>query len=381
MPGEELKLPFYAKTTIFFVGVFALIAMLYISKTILIPIVFAFIIAIVLHPVVNFFVGLRINRVVAIVLTSLLAFLVIAALGTLLISKLSSFFDEWPSLVERFTTIINQTIADGAEYFNKDPQKIHAWITKTQGEIISSSSAAIGQTIVIFGDLLVALFLLPVYIFLILFYQPILIEFIRRLFGADNKIKVSKIVTQTKTVIQQYLVGLLIEFVILAAMEVAVLLLLGIEYAIMLGIIGALLNVIPYIGGIIAVILPMLVAFVINGSPLYALYVLIAYYIIQLIDNNYIVPKIVASKVKINALFSIIAVIAGNALWGIPGMFLSIPILAIIKLVCDNIEPLKPWGFLLGDTMPPILKIKLPFKKTKNIIPEDISEDKNSFSS
>ncbi len=91
-----------------------------------------------------------------------------------------------------------------------------------------------------------------------------------------------------------------------------------------------------------------------------------SFYVIQLIDNNYIVPKIVASKVKINALFSIIVVFAGNALWGVPGMFLSIPMLAIIKLICDHIEPVKPWGFLLGDTMPPILKIKTIFKKVKN---------------
>jgi predicted PurR-regulated permease PerM len=85
---------------------------------------------------------------------------------------------------------------------------------------------------------------------------------------------------------------------------------------------------------------------------------LAGYYFIQLIDNHFIVPKIVASKVKINALFAIIVVLAGNALWGIPGMFLSIPLLAIVKLIFDHIEPLKPWGFLLGDTMPPMLKIK-----------------------
>jgi predicted PurR-regulated permease PerM len=140
-------------------------------------------------------------------------------------------------------------------------------------------------------------------------------------------------------------------------MDTAALLILGIEYALLLGVLGALLNMIPYIGGLVAVAMPMIVAFVTKSSPIYVLYVMVLYYLIQLIDNNYIVPMIVASKVKINALFSIIVVIAGNALWGIPGMFLSIPLLAIIKLVCDHIEPLKPWGFLLGDTMPPIIKI------------------------
>ena len=168
----------------------------------------------------------------------------------------------------------------------------------------------------------------------------------------------SEIITQTKTVVQRYLVGLIIETAIVATLDSVALLALGIEYAILLGIIGGLLNMIPYIGGLVAVALPMMIAIATKSTAWYALYVLAAYYLIQLIDNNYIVPKIVASKVKLNALFSIIAVIAGNALWGIPGMFLSIPLLAIIKLIFDHIEPLKPWGFLLGDTMPSILKIK-----------------------
>ena len=89
----------------------------------------------------------------------------------------------------------------------------------------------------------------------------------------------------------------------------------------------------------------------ITKSPVYMLYVGALYLLIQLIDNNYIVPKVIGSKVKLNALVSLLAVILGAALWGIPGMFLSIPLMAILKLIFDRIEPLKPWGFLLGDTM------------------------------
>jgi predicted PurR-regulated permease PerM len=264
--------------------------------------------------------------------------------------------------------LLNQNIADAAEYFNKDPQKIHDWITKTQGQIINVSTAAIGQTIVLLGNGLVILFLIPFYIFMILFYQPLLMEFIRRLSGSNYESHVREIVSQIKTVIQRYLVGLVIEAALMAAMNTAALLILGIEYAFILGILAAVLNVIPYIGGIIAVAMPMMVALVTKPSPWYAIYVLAAYYIIQLIDNHYIVPYIVASKIKINALFSVIVVLAGNALWGIPGMFLSMPIIAIIKLICDHIEPLKPWGFLLGDTMPPLIKIKIKsiLKKIKS---------------
>ena len=343
---------------------FALLAMLYIAKSIVVPIVFATIIAILINPLVDMLVRIKLNRVLAIAVVMLLTFLIIFAFVSLVISQVSRLSDSWPVLVDKITVMINQNIADGADYFDKDPQKIHLWITKTQAEIISSSTAAIGQTLVIVGSGLVVLFLLPVYIFLILFYQPIIMEFIHRLFGSDHQSKVTEIVTQIKTVIQRYLFGLVIEMAIIAVLDTTALLVLGIEYALLIGIFGALLNLIPYIGGLVAVAVPMIVALV-TKPPVFAIYVLISYYVIQLIDNNYIVPKIVASKVKINALFSIIVVIAGNALWGIPGMFLSIPLLAIVKLICDHIDSLKPIGFLLGDTMPPIIKIKLPLLKVK----------------
>jgi predicted PurR-regulated permease PerM len=360
---EKLKLPLYAKASIFVIGLCALLAILYIAKGIIIPVVFAIIIAIVLHPVVSFFVRKKINRVVGIVITIFISFLVIVACGALIISQVGRFSESLPVLIDKFTGMLDQSINWASGYFDIKPQKINEWITKTQGDLINSSSAAIGQTLTILGGGLVVLFLLPVYIFLILLYHPILIEFIHRLFGADNQSKVSEIVTQIKNVIQQYLIGLGFEAAIMAILNTSALLIIGIEYAFLLGIIGAFLNVIPYIGGIVAVALPMIVALVTKSSAWYAFYVLVAFYIIQLIDNNYIVPKIVASKVKINALFSIIVVFIGNALWGIPGMFLSIPLLAIVKLICDNIEPLKPWGFLLGDTMPLLIKIKPIFKK------------------
>lgn len=365
MQTEDIKLPFYVKLTIFLLGLFAFIAMLYFAKSIIIPVVFATIVAIMLNPLVVFLVRIKINRVLAITIVMILTFVFLGSFLLLLISQMSRFGESMPALIEKFTAIINDAISSGADYFNKDPQKIYEWISKTQGDIINSSTAAIGQTLVIVGSGLVILFLLPVYIFLILFYEPLLLDFIHKLFGSENQSKISEIVFQIKTTIQRYLFGLLIEAAIVAALDTAALLMLGIEYALLLGIIGALLNMIPYLGGLVAVAMPMMVALVTKSSPVYAVYVLIAYYIIQLIDNNYIVPYIVASKVKINALFSIIVVIAGNALWGIPGMFLSIPLLAIVKLICDHIDSLKPWGLLLGDTMPPLIKIDSIIKKIK----------------
>jgi predicted PurR-regulated permease PerM len=363
MTEKELKLPFYARVTIFLIGSFVLLVMLYIAQGIIVPLVFAIIIAILLQPVVNFFVKRKINRIIAIVITLFLTILIIAAFGAFLFSQASRFSESWPLLVEKFTLILNQTITWASGYFEIDQQKIQEWIIKIKNELINTSSGAIGQTLVTVGSAIVILFLIPVYIFMILFYQPLLLDFIHRVFAKSHETQVTEIVSKIKIVIQRYLVGLVIEFVMVATLNSVALLIIGIDYAILLGILGGLLNVIPYIGGIVAVALPMMIAIATKSTAWYALYVLAAYYFIQLIDNNYIVPKIVASKVKINALFSIIVVLAGNALWGIPGMFLSIPLLAIVKLIFDHIEPLKPWGFLLGDTMPSLIKIKPLIKK------------------
>lgn len=360
MSVKDIQLPFYAKASLFLVGFIALLTILYIGQDIIIPIVFSVIIAILLNPMVNYLVKLKINRVIAIILVLLFTAAIITAIGGLIVVQSIKFSESWPLLVEKFTDLLNESVRWASKYFNIRQYSIHEWITKTKEELINTSGAAIGHTLVALGNWVFIMFLIPLYTFLILFYQPIILEFISRLFGKENQSKVRDITTQTKGVIQKYLVGLIIETALVAIMQIVTLFALGVQYPILLGVIGALLNLIPYIGGIVAVALPMIIALVTKSTAWVAVYVLIAYYVIQLIDNNYIVPKIVASKVKINALFSIIVVIAGNALWGIPGMFLSIPLLAIVKLLFDNIDSLKPWGFLLGDTMPPLLKIKVP---------------------
>ena len=292
-----------------------------------------------------------------------MAFALFLAFGIFMISQLSRFGEAWPKLVDKLGDTLNELTKWASGYFDVTPKKINNLISQGKNELINVP--AIGQTLISVGSVLFSLILMPIYIFMLLFYQPLLQEFLFRLFGTKNHSKMSQIVTQIKTLIQRYLLGLIIEAALIAIMHSIGLLALGIEYAILLGIIGAVLNIIPYLGGVVGVALPMVIAFLTKPSPYYPLYVLGIYYIIQLIDNNLIVPLIVASRVKINALFSIITVLAFGAFWGIPGMFLAIPLTAIIKLIFDHIESLKPWGFLLGDDMPTIGIIQFSLKKKK----------------
>jgi predicted PurR-regulated permease PerM len=237
-----------------------------------------------------------------------------------------------------------------SEKFNIRVSKINAWSRETQSDAIDNFQY--GQRLTEFGQIIIVTLLIPVYVSMILYYKPLLLEFVSRLFRSEHHVAVTEVLTSTKRIIQSYVAGLFFELIIVAVLNSAGLLLLGIQYAIILGIIGAILNLIPYVGGIVAIALPMIIAFVTKDSLTYPLLVLGLYMLIQFIDNNYIIPKIVAAKVQINALISVIAVLIGGALWGVSGMFLSIPLTAIMKVVFDHIEQLKPWGYLLGDVVP-----------------------------
>jgi predicted PurR-regulated permease PerM len=148
-------------------------------------------------------------------------------------------------------------------------------------------------------------------------------------------------------VVGSYMIGLIAEAGIVTALNWVGLWLLGVPYALLLSIIAAVLNLIPYIGMIIATAFPATIALA-TMEPIYALWVVVLFAVVQFIDNNIIVPRIVGARVQLNALVSLVAVMVGGVLWGIPGMFLSLPIAAILKVVFDHTESMKAFGLLFG---------------------------------
>jgi predicted PurR-regulated permease PerM len=364
------KIPFYAKLGLIFTGLFAIVITLYIGQRIIVPIVYAIIIAILLNPLVNFLMRKKVNKLLAISTAVIIVIIFVLFILYILSSQISMISDTYPQLKVKFNVTSGQIVQWVSQKFNVRPSKINEWITITQTQAMSNF--IVGEKLTEAGQLVMTGILLPVYLFMILFYKPLLLEFIRRLFKPEHHSAISEVFVNTKKIVQSYLVGLFFEMLIIAVLNSSGLLLLGIDYAIILGITGAVLNIIPYIGGIIAIALPMSIAYVTKNSITYPILVFLIYILIQFADNHYIIPKIVASRVKINALISVIVVLIGGALWGIPGMFLSIPLTAIIKVIFDHIESLKPWGFLLGDIVP--TASRLPFIKQRKKTPLNLNE-------
>jgi predicted PurR-regulated permease PerM len=340
--------PFYLKTTIILFGLILLVYVFAQLEDILMPLAFAAFLSILLNPLANRFESRGIPKIYAICLAMLIAFIVVAAVFYFLSTQIIQFGDSLPMLKQKFAEMSvdlkNWVAATFGLAVKKQDQMIK--------DLLGSSQAMVGQTVgSLFGTLGIIL-LLPVYIFLMLLYKTLILNFLYEVFSEENQKKVSEVLKETKTAIQSYIVGLLIEMMIVAAMNSAALLLLGVKYGVLIGCIGAILNLIPYLGGIVAIALPVLMATVTKDGYSTQLLVILAYAVIQFIDNNILVPRIVSSKVQINALVSIVVVLLGNALWGVAGMFLSIPFIAVLKIIFDRINDLKPWGKILGDNIP-----------------------------
>ena len=341
------EFPFYIKAPVIMLGLVIAVFILSVLRDILVPLAFSTLIAILLNPL-TVRLERKMNKIVAIIVAMLIAVSVVAGLAYFLSSQIAHFFDNVDAMKQKLSELLviiqrwlEQSFGIGAQ---KQMQMVN--------EAVNGNKAVIGQTLSGALGILSVIFLIPVYTFLLLLYKTLILNFLYEVFSEENQMKVGQILTETKGAIQSYIVGLLIETGIVAVMNSCALLILGVQNAILIGVIGAILNLLPYIGGIIAIALPVLMATLTMDGFSTQLLIIAAYALIQFIDNNILVPRIVSSKVQINALVSIIVVLLGASLWGVPGMFLSIPFIAVLKIIFDRVQDLKPWGKILGDNIP-----------------------------
>jgi predicted PurR-regulated permease PerM len=340
--------PFYLKTTAILFGLILLVYILFTLQAILVPLAFSFIIAMLLNPLYKLLQRYRLPNIPAIIVTMLLAYIIIGCIVYFLLNQMARFSDALPALQVKFGQMFIQLQQWLQTKFGLAVTKQRELIS----EALNNSKALIGSTLGSALSTLSVLVLIPVYVFMILFYKPLLLNFLYEVFAEENSPAVRVILNQAKNAIQSYMIGLLLEAAIVAVLNSTGLLILGVNYAILIGVMGAILNMLPYIGGIIAIALPLIMATITKDGYSTQIGIIISFAIVQFIDNHIIIPRVVSSKVQINALVTVVVVLLGGALWGVSGMFLAIPLVAILKIIFDRIEGLQPWAKLLGDIVP-----------------------------
>ena len=361
-----VKLPFYIRLTFTLVSMIAITYILYMGKDVLAPILLAFLFSVLLLPIVHFLnKKLRCPHVVAVSITVLFFVSLIVAILAFIayqIGDIASEFSEIKKNVNLFITDIQRYIRT---QFNVSIWEQRKYLEDVTQDSVKKGKETIGTTLMSVTNVLLDLTLIPIYTFLILLYRTHFIVFLAKIFNNDHHSKLREILTQIKSSINSYITGLIIEMIFVSVLTSLGLYIIDAPYYILLGILTGILNLIPYIGILVAGILTILSS--LTGTPEISMIlgVIGVNVVVQIIDNNILVPLIINTKVQINAFVSIVGIIIGGQIGGIGGMFLAIPILAILKIVFDKTKSAEPWGYLMGQDSPKAFRWKSKNIKTK----------------
>ena len=353
--NDLIRLPFYVRLASVLIAVSIMFIILYIGKGILIPVIMALLFAILIRPISSFFKNrLRFSNVIASIITVVLFVIVILGVLTFISVQIGDFSNDWETIEKNITIHVTNLQNFIQESFGFDEAEQKDLIFNATSESKSSLTGMVTNFLLSFSDTLFNLAMIPIYMFLFLLYQNHLITFLSKLVGEGDQESLKKILYDIKTAVQSYLYGVCIQITIIATMTTIGLTIIGVPHALLLGVITGILGLIPYLGNIIACVVTIFAT--LTGTPDLSIIlgILVVTAIVQLIDNNITVPLVVSSKVEINAFASIIGIFIGGMLAGISGMFLAIPIIAILKVIFDNIPSLEPWGYLIGDDLPKI---------------------------
>lgn len=342
--------PFYMKLAMVLVSLICIGYIAVLGKQILAPLIFSLIFAILLMPLANFLeLNWRLSRSAASGISVLLFIIFISLVVYAVGAQITGLARDWPLFKEQVTLSFNnlQDWIGGKFHLNVNKQR--EYISSFTSRMLGVSTSLLGATVLSVSSVMLFLVFVMIDTFFLLFYRRLIMRFLIGVFTEQNALTVYEVVAQIQTIIRKYILGLLLEMAIVAGACCIAFWLLGIKYALLFGLITGLFNIIPYIGIFTALLLSTLITFATGAAAGKILLVVITVVCMHLVDSNILLPLIVGSKVKINALITLAGVIVGEMMWGIPGMFLAIPVIAMTKIIFDKIESLRPWGLLLGD--------------------------------
>ncbi len=329
------------------------------SSTVLVPLYFSVLISILLLSLTNIFEKWGMSRALAAILVVLMALLGIVLIIYLLSAQIVAFLNDIPAikthLAEHYETFQHWV----ENKFNVSATQQKVLVNNATSGLQDSGIVYIKETFFTVTSIVAFIIFTFIYSFLILLYRHIIKSFLFAVFKSTHKGNVDAVIDGTQQVLKSYMAGLLIEMVIVSTCNSILFLIIGIKYAIFLGVLTGVLNILPFIGIYSGMIFTALITLTTAASMSQIVWVLIGLLSIHFVDSNFLMPRIVGSKVKINALITILGAISGGLLLGIPGVFLALPTIAILKIIFDRIDELKPWGILLGGDTRVVVKKKM----------------------
>lgn len=346
MPDIYKRIYPLVKTILILILFFLVIGGLYVAQAFFIPLTFAAILAMLLIPLCRKLEGKGVNRGFATLICVLLLVLFFAVLTTMLSAQIASFVDDLPEARDQVNSLI-----ENVQQFGQDTFGISV---KDAVQEESSGSSGMGSAAVgylgSFTSILASSLLTLVYLFMLIYYRSHFKKFILKVVPENKKERTRKIIRDSGTIAQKYIAGRGMLIVILAVMYSVGLLIVGVQHAVLLSLLAAIVSIIPYVGNIIGIAFPLLMGLIQGGGIWLFIGIIIVFSVTQFVESYILEPYIVGGEVDIHPFFTIIVIIAGEMIWGVAGMILAIPLVGILKIIMQNISSLNPYAFLIGDS-------------------------------
>lgn len=345
----KLKLPFYLKLLSVLAIIFLLFFLAIVGRTVIVPLIVGTLLAILFLPVCRFLENkLKIQRSIASLFSVLILIAIVTGVATGMGAQFTKLSQDWPAFKQQFEGEFDQLQDWVAATFGIQKNEQLSYLNDSAAKSVAGAGVIVTGALASISSMLIFVVFTVIYMFFMLLYRAHLKKFLIINFTDNHHPTVAEVLMQVQYVVKKYLIGLVIQMGLVAGLSIVTYGVIGVKYFIMLGLLTGILNILPYIGILTAFVITGVITFA-TGNLSQVIFVSIAVIVIHVIDANYILPKIVGSKVKVNSFLAMLGIVIGEMVWGIAGMFLSIPIIAICKIVFDHVNGLKQWGFLLGE--------------------------------
>lgn len=314
------------------------------------PLMLGGLFAYLLYPMENYFENHRVPRIPAAIFSILIGIIGVAGVGFIISKQMGLFLKDIPHMQTIASHNVNIIFNKITEATGIQATDLKIQVKAMAGNLLNLSMTNIKTTFSHTFQTVFTIAIMPVYIFFLLFYRNKFKEFILMMVKKDHHKLAIKIIDDVNQLAIYYMTGVLKVVSILAVVNTIGFLIIGLKHALFLGILAAMMNFIPYYGTIIGYLFPLFIAIFTMSSPSYAFFVVLQFVIVQFTENNILTPNIVGAHVKINAFMIILAITLGGFIWGLPGMFIAVPITAMLRVLGENIPELAPVGYLLGGT-------------------------------
>ncbi|HEV7330633.1 MAG TPA: AI-2E family transporter [Flavisolibacter sp.] len=360
-----MNTPLLDKSVKILLLVLLVFVLLYYGKPFLVPFLIASLLAMLILPLC---VRLekKMHKAVATLLTVALLLIIVSIIVAVISWQVSDLSDKAPQIQQNITQKVAQLKKFVTNTLGIPEQQQQQIMQQQQQSSTGQASSMLSGFFSSFGSFLTNFIVVMVYIFLFLLFRTQFQKFILQLSPQKDQQNAQEIMHDVRLVAQKYLTGLAIMIIGLWIMYSIGFSIAGVDNAIFFAILCGLLEIVPFVGNLVGVSFTLLMSLAQGAESSMLIGIVVTYGIVQFVQTYVLEPMVVGREISINPVFTIVGLVGGELLWGIAGMILALPLLGIIKIVCDHIEPLKPFGLLIGDnkkgksTLVDKIKKKLP---------------------